>query len=635
MEIHQILKKFWGYPNFRPLQEDIIQSVLEGQDTLALLPTGGGKSICFQVPALALEGICLVISPLIALMKDQVEQLKRRNIPALAIHSGMNFREIDKTLEQATEGKIKFLYLSPERLKTELFLERLKRMDVSLLAIDEAHCISQWGYDFRPAYLEIADFREKLPKDTKVIALTATATEIVKKDIQKKLAFQKNGQVFQKSFARVNLSYSCFEIENKHQKLLQILRNVQGSAIVYARNRKRTKELADFLQQNKISADFYHAGLSHTLRSAKQERWIQNRVRVIVATNAFGMGIDKADVRVVVHWDLPDTLEAYYQEAGRAGRDEKKAYAVALFQEQNLKDLQKQVELSYPEIPFIKKVYQALANFFNVAVNTNELQSFDFDFRQFRETYELDNISTYHSLKKLSEAGLIDFNESYHNPSRVFIKYPYRDLYDFQLKNPVFEPLLKWLLRMVGGEIFQNFVTIQESEIARVLKVKTELIQKQLQSLQHQQVLIYEKQKEKPQITFLTPRYEAERIPLDKEAIEKRKSRDLGKVKAVGHYVFHQNRCRTQLLLEYFGEISYEKCGVCDICLKQKKNPLQDNQLKATLLNFLRKKPLLPEELVRQIGEKHQKEIAQWIQKLLDVELIEYEMNGKLRIKQG
>lgn len=633
MEIHQILKKFWGYPSFRPLQEDIIQSVLKGQDTLALLPTGGGKSICFQVPALALEGVCLVISPLIALMKDQVEQLKRRNIPALAIHSGMSFREIDKAFEQATEGQIKFLYLSPERLKTELLLERVKRMQVSLLAIDEAHCISQWGYDFRPAYLEIATFREKLPKETKVIALTATATEIVKKDIQEKLAFRENKKVFQKSFARANLSYSCFEIENKHQKLLQILRNVQGSAVVYARNRKRTKELAAFLQQNQISADFYHAGLSHALRSSKQERWIQNRVRVIVATNAFGMGIDKADVRVVVHWDLPDTLEAYYQEAGRAGRDEKKAYAVALFQEQNLKDLQRQVEQSYPETEFVKKVYQALANFFHVAVNTNELQSFDFDFRQFRETYDMENISTYHSLKKLSEAGLIEFNESYYNPSRVFIKYPYRDLYDFQLKNPPFEPLLKWLLRMYGGEIFQNFVNVQESEMARVLKVKVEWIQSQLEKLQHQQVLIYEKRKEKPQITFLTPRYEAERIPLDKKAIEERKNRDLAKVQAVGHYVQHQHRCRTQLLLEYFGEISYEKCGVCDICLKQKKQDSENSDLKETILKLLQEKSLLPEELVKKVGEKHQKETTQWIKKLLDVELVEYEMNGRLRVK--
>lgn len=356
MSIHEILQKYWGYSTFRPLQEDIIRSVMSGHDTLALLPTGGGKSVCFQVPGLATEGLCLVISPLIALMKDQVEQLTRRGILAQAIYSGMSNREIDIALDNCIYGHTKFLYISPERLQTELFQVRAAKMKIGLLAIDEAHCISQWGYDFRPPYLQIAEFRQLIPQ-VPCIALTATATEVVKKDIQEKLAF-KNGAVFQKSFARANLSYSAFFEENKEKRLLEMLQKVPGTAVVYVRNRKRTQQAADYLRKMGISADFYHAGLPNDQRAKKQEAWIQNKTRVIVATNAFGMGIDKPDVRLVVHIDLPDSLEAYYQEAGRAGRDEKLAYATALFNQQDINQLRQNIQTSYPTEDLIRRVYQ-------------------------------------------------------------------------------------------------------------------------------------------------------------------------------------------------------------------------------------------------------------------------------------
>jgi ATP-dependent DNA helicase RecQ len=378
MTAQQILKQYWHYDAFRPLQEEIINSIMDGKDTLALLPTGGGKSVCFQVPALMLEGICIVVSPLIALMKDQVEQLKRRGINATAIYSGMSKREIDITLDNCIYSDIKFLYVSPERLKTELFIERARKMKISLLAIDEAHCVSQWGYDFRPPYLQIADFKEEV-NIQRTIALTATATKEVKEDIVLKLDL-KDCQKFQKSFVRENLSYSAFQLENKQAKLIEILTNVQGSSVVYVRSRKRTQKVAELLTQNGIAASFYHAGLSGTIRDERQAAWIENKTRVIVATNAFGMGIDKPDVRTVVHLDLPDTLEAYYQEAGRAGRDEKKAYAVALYHLQDKEELTDRVERSVVTKDELKRTYQALANYYKLAIGSQAFSSYDFEF---------------------------------------------------------------------------------------------------------------------------------------------------------------------------------------------------------------------------------------------------------------
>lgn len=638
--IHEILKQYWGYDSFRPLQEDIILSIIAGHDTLALLPTGGGKSVCFQVPALLLEGICIVISPLIALMKDQVAQLQKRGINATAIFSGMSPKEIDMTLEDAVNGKYQFLYVSPERLRTEIFIERVKRMKVGLLAIDEAHCISQWGYDFRPPYLQIAEFRQLIP-EVATIALTATATEKVKEDIQEKLAFGENKKVFQKSFARANLSYSTLYEEDKDRKLISILNRIEGSAVVYVRNRRRTREIAETIRKNGIRADFYHAGLSNEQRDYKQAAWIDNKIRVIVATNAFGMGIDKPDVRVVVHMDLPDSLEAYYQEAGRAGRDTEKAYAVALYDHNDIHNLEKKTVQAYPEIDVIKAVYQALANYYNLAVNSESHSSFDFDISRFVKQFNLDNMATYYALKTLAHEGFIQFNESFYNPSKIFFKLRYSDLYEFLLKNPFLEPVVKLLLRMCGGEVFNHYVTISENAVAKYLHISTQQVIKQLNQLQQYEVLEYQKQKNKPQVIFLTPRYDARKLPLDVEAIDMRKKRDLEKVEAVTHYVKHKDRCRTQLLLEYFGEVSYEPCEVCDVCVKRKrarekqqgKQEAQFPQHSEQILNLLKEESLPMQILVDKVGVQKD-EILEVIQQMVDVQQIVYLENGKMAINE-
>ncbi|MDB5241899.1 MAG: RecQ family ATP-dependent helicase, partial [Spirosoma sp.] len=417
MTTRQILQQFWGYTTFRPLQEDVVNTVLARQDALVLMPTGGGKSVCFQVPTLAMKGVCLVVTPLIALMKDQVEQLRRRGIPAAAIYSGMNYREIDTTLDNCIYGNIKFLYLSPERLRTEIVIERTKLMTVCLLAVDEAHCVSAWGYDFRPPYLQIAEFRALIP-DTPVIALTASATPEVQTDILDKLAMQ-SPAVFRQTFARPNLSYSVLLEENKEDRLRRILERVPGSAIVYVRSRKQTQQVAQMLIRQNITADFYHAGLTNEQRSAKQDAWIQNKTRVVVATNAFGMGIDKPDVRVVVHLDIPDSLEAYYQEAGRAGRDGQKAYAVMLYTTGDLENLLFRTEQLYQPVAMLRRVYQAIANYTAVPLGGGEFSSYDFDLSTFTTTFSLPSQETHYALKQLQLEGFIQLNENYFQPSKL------------------------------------------------------------------------------------------------------------------------------------------------------------------------------------------------------------------------
>ncbi len=627
-----ILKKYWGYEQFRPLQQEIIDSVLAGNDTLALLPTGGGKSICFQVPALALEGLCIVVSPLIALMKDQVEQLQRREIPAWAIYSGMKKNLIDKYLDEAMAGKVKFLYVSPERLKTELFLARAAQMNISLLAIDEAHCISQWGYDFRPPYLEIAQFRALIP-EVPAIALTATATPQVREDIMAKLDFKENRQVFQKSFARANLSYSAFEEEDKNTRLLKILKNVKGTAVIYARNRRKTREIAEFLKKNGISADFYHAGLNNQQRAQKQEDWIQDRTRVIAATNAFGMGIDKPDVRVVVHMDLPNSLEAYYQEAGRAGRDEQKAYAVALFNQADLSELRRQVEVAYPDTAYIKTVYQALANYYNLAINAGEMLSFDFDLQDFQKQFDLKGVKTYYALKKLDEAGFIQLNESYYSPSRILFNLEFREIYEFKLKNPGAEPILTLLSRLRGGDMLSNFFPISEYTLANYLKTSHGNVCRQLERLQELGVITYDQQSEKPQVLFLTPRYDVKHLPLDTQAMQARKQRDLDKVEAVIHYMQHQHRCRTQLLLEYFGEVSYEACEVCDVCIAKKKKRISEGDTEAQaqkIKQILEAGAMAVSILVAKLNPSNEAQALELIRAMLDSKELQKEEDGRI-----
>jgi ATP-dependent DNA helicase RecQ len=627
-DISAILQAHWGYAQFRPLQEDIIHSVLAGKDTLALLPTGGGKSICFQVPALAFEGLCVVVSPLIALMKDQVEQLLRRGVFASAIFSGMDTRQMDKVFDECIDGKSKFLYVSPERLQTEAFKERAKRMKITLLAIDEAHCISQWGYDFRPSYLEIAEFRKTIP-DVPIIALTATATPLVQQDIQTRLAFREGSQVFQKSFARPNLSYTVLRSDNKSAHLLEALKRLNGSAVVYVRSRNKTQQIAQFLQKNLISADFYHAGLPPLVRSNKQDAWIQNKIRVMVSTNAFGMGIDKPDVRLVVHWEMPDSLEAYYQEAGRAGRDEQKAYAVALFQERDIKDMRQKTEQAYPPIEFLRQVYQSLGNYFQIPVGAGEYGQYDFDLEHFQTTFNLKGIGTYYAMKRLSESGYIDFNEAYQQPSKVAYKMSNHDLYNFQLKNQGAEPILRTLARHYGSEMQSQAVKISESDIARSMNVSTEAVRKQLTRLHELGVLEYHAQKEKPQITFLTPRYDGDKLPIDQEKLAMRKERDFERITSIEEYAQHKHRCRTQLLQEYFGEVSYEACGVCDVCVRKQRNaPTPD--LTEQILQLINEKPQALLDIQAQfphiIGEK----MADALQDMLDAGLLQYLENGKI-----
>ena len=488
MTIHHILSKYWGFSKFRALQEDIIQSVLDGKDTLALMPTGGGKSLCFQVPALLKPGICIVVSPLIALMKDQVENLKEKGIKAIAVISGMGKREVDIALDNCIYGDIKFLYLSPERLLSELVRVRLRHMQVNLIAIDEAHCISQWGYDFRPSYLHLAELREIHP-NVPILALTATATERVAADIQLKLNF-KQAQIFRKSFERKNLSYLVYNEENKLRKLFSIAKNVKGTGIVYVRNRRETQEVARQLTMQGISADFYHAGLDTPLRMKKQTAWKNSEVKVIVATNAFGMGIDKSDVRFVVHLDLPESLEAYYQEAGRGGRDEKKAYAVLLYNNSDVFQLKNRFEQQYPSIEEIKQIYHHLGNYYQLAFGAGEGLSLEFDLADFCNRFKLDPFRTLHALKFLEHDEYIALTETVFLASRVQVLSGSADLYRFQVEQPAYDQFIKVLLRSYGG-IFDQLSAVKESDLGKRLGINKNEVVKILQKLQTLQIINY------------------------------------------------------------------------------------------------------------------------------------------------
>ncbi|MCV9385489.1 RecQ family ATP-dependent DNA helicase [Reichenbachiella ulvae] len=566
---NQILKQYWGFEDFRPLQLDIINAVLDGQDTLALLPTGGGKSICFQVPALMLEGMCLVISPLVALMNDQVYQLKKRGIQAAALYSGLQHREVDILLDNCIQGQVKFLYVAPERLRSELFIERLKQMNVSLLAVDEAHCISQWGYDFRPSYTDIALVYPYI-EGVKRVALTATATKDVKSDICDKLDF-KNPSIFQKSFARKNLSYSAFELENKGPKLLEILTNVKGSAIVYVRSRKETVNVAKFLYQNGVSSDFYHAGLAPDVREKKQEEWIHNKRRVMVCTNAFGMGIDKPDVRTVVHLDLPDSMEAYYQEAGRAGRDEKNAFAVLLYSGTDIYNLQRSEEMRNPSLEYVQRIYQALANYYKLATGSSEFQSFDFDIKAFSYQYNLNALEAHHGVRKLQEMGLLLLTENTRRGSSLKISVSSTDLYKFSIAHSKYEPLIKAMLRLYGGGLYTDFMNISEFELAKVSQDAKSEVVKKLEYLAKNDVVVYDPIKLMPQLTYLMPRLEQNALKKYHKQTEPRQAVVKEKIESMIAYTKNDQLCRTRLFQEYFDEKAYLNCGVCDVCIKAKK----------------------------------------------------------------
>jgi len=571
----EVLKQYWGYDSFRPLQADIVEAVAQKKDVLALLPTGGGKSLCFQVPSLMGEGIGLVISPLIALMKDQVYNLKKRGIKAEAIFSGMHHKEIDHALDRCIYGSVKLLYVSPERLRTEIFQERLKKMKVRLVAIDEAHCISQWGYDFRPAYLQIATIKEYLP-DVPFIALTATATEMVKKDIVEKLEL-KDATIFQKSFERKNVSYSVLYTEDKAGKLLHILKKVPGTGIVYVRNRKQTQEIAYFLHKNGIKANFYHGGLKTDERSKKQEAWINNHIRVMVCTNAFGMGIDKPDVRVVVHLGLPESIEAYFQEAGRAGRDEKKAYAVLLYHPADGINLIQQFKRNMPDIPTIKTIYHALGNYFRLAYGAGIGQRFDFDLVTFCENFNMRAVQVYHALQTLEREEYFALTEGFVIPSKIRFKVNRHQLYDFQVRHLPFNSIVKVLLRSYEG-VMDDFAKINEEQLAKQLSVAITDVIAMLKKLEQYDILQYLPRTDKPQITYLKERFAKEHLSLDVKRFNFRRKVMEDNLKAVVRYGEVKHVCRSQQLLAYFGEKETTKCGMCDVCLNRNKVTVTVNE---------------------------------------------------------
>ena len=559
----QVLTKYWGYASFKPLQEDIIRSVADGRDTLGLMPTGGGKSITFQVPALANEGICLVITPLIALMKDQVARLKSLEIKALAIHSAMSAEEIDNALENAIYGDYKFLYVSPERISTRIFLGKVSRLNLSLVAIDEAHCISQWGYDFRPSYLKIAELRDHISEKVPFLALTASATPPVIEDIMKKLAFR-GKNVLRTSFDRKNISYLVRKAEDKGIYLVKSILKAKGSGIVYVRSRKRCKEVAEMLVLNGVSADFYHAGLSDELRDKKQASWTLGETRVIVATNAFGMGIDKPDVRFVIHWDIPDSLENYFQESGRVGRDNRPATAVLLFSPADKSRLIDNTRKKFPPVDKIKDIYEAVCNFLEVPLGAGKDNVYDFNMAAFVSKYRLPVIETYNSLQFLQREGYMEFTEEINNPSRVHFIVSRDDLYKFQVANESFDGFIKLLLRSYTG-MFSEYVAINEEALSKKSAATRDTIYQYLVKLSAFNIISYIPGKKTALVIFTEERLERKALLISAENYLHVKEKYEVRLNKMIDYAESETRCRSVQLLDYFGEES-DRCGICDIC---------------------------------------------------------------------
>ncbi|WP_264897420.1 RecQ family ATP-dependent DNA helicase [Sediminibacterium sp. TEGAF015] len=582
-----ILHQYWKHTAFRPLQEEIIHSVVSGKDTLALLPTGGGKSVCYQIPGLLRGGTSLVISPLIALMKDQVDALNKKGIKAAAIHSGLQKDEVKNILQDAVEGSYQFLYCSPERLESHLFNEFLSLIPIQLLVVDEAHCISQWGYDFRPAYCRIAATKEKLP-GVPVIAVTASATPLVLEDIQHQLKL-KEAAVFKQSFLRPNISYSAFNSESKINKILEIIDKIPGSGIVYCNNRRQCKKIAEAIVLQGIAADFYHAGLEQLVREQKQQNWINNKIRIMVCTNAFGMGIDKPDVRTVIHHDIPECLENYYQEAGRAGRDEQRAYAVLLWQEKDLTALMEQVEIKFPPIPVIQQVYQAIADFLQIPVGSGEGIYYNFDFETFTKRFSLEPLLVVNVLRILEQEGHIQFNEQIFLPTQVSFTTDTQYLAQFEEMYPAMEPVIKALLRTYPG-IFNNRVSVYDQQLARICRMNLDQIQAALKQLQALGIIEYLPKKETPQIHFLLNRAPAKYLHIQQEQYLERKKLHASRVNQMIAYSKENQKCRSQFIGHYFGDATAKACGVCDICLRQKNKNISEKEFNTIALAIQKNK---------------------------------------------
>ena len=623
----EILKQYWGYDSFRDLQEEIITSIGEGKDTLGLMPTGGGKSITFQVPALAQEGICIVITPLIALMKDQVQNLRKREIKALAIYSGMTRQEILTALENCIFGNYKFLYISPERLDTEIFRTKLRSMKVSMITVDESHCISQWGYDFRPAYLKIAEIRELLP-EVPVLALTATATPEVVTDIQARLKFRE-GNVFRMSFERKNLAYIVRKTDNKTKEIPYILQRISGSAIIYVRNRRRTKEITELLMNEGITADFYHAGLDNAVKDLRQKRWQSGEVRVMVATNAFGMGIDKPDVRIVLHLDLPDSPEAYFQEAGRAGRDGEKAYAVILYSKSDKTTLHKRVVDTFPDKEYILNVYEHLQYYYQMAMGDGFQCIREFNLEEFCRKFKYFPVPVDSALKILTQAGYLEYTDEQDNSSRILFTIRRDELYKLREMGKEAEALIQSILRSYTG-VFTDYAYISEESLAIRTGLTRQQIYNILVTLTKRRIVDYIPRKKTPYIIYTRERLELRFLHIPPSVYEERKARYEARIKAMEEYVTTENICRSRMLLRYFGEKNEHNCGQCDVCLsKRATDNLSEKSYeegKRQILNLLSHSPLTPAETADQI-KAEKEDIGQVIRYLLD--------EGELKMQDG
>ena len=569
----EILLKYWGYSSFRENQEEIIKMIINNKDTLALLPTGGGKSICYQIPSLIMDGICIVVSPLISLMKDQVEDIKSKGIKAIAITSDLDFKEVDIALTNCIFGGYKFLYISPEKLQNELVQSKISEMNVNLIAVDEAHCISEWGHNFRPSYRNISLIREIHP-NSPVIAITATATKDVVSDIQENLDFKKPNLV-QSSFYRENLSYIVIKEQDKKRKLINILNKIHGSAIVYVKSRKDCEKISKILVENNISANYYHAGLNIDQRNKRQENWKKSKSRVMVATNAFGMGIDKSDVRLVIHFHIPSTIESYFQETGRAGRDEKESFAVLLYNSTDEKYLRDFVELHFPSVKEIKECYQNLANHFQIAVNNGGEENFDFDLSDYSEKYKTNSLRTYNILRYLEKENYLKLQNIYNNSSKIHVKMEHSELYKFQISNKYFDPYIKLLLRSYSG-LFEDFVNINETLLAGRSKTNENKIIEVLKKLQELEVLDYLPKKQVTQIIYLQNRVDEKYLNLSEDKQKENKDSEIKRMNFILNYCNQNSACRTEILLSYFGEHQNFRCGKCDICRKRNKLEISD-----------------------------------------------------------